>query len=203
MKGKPYVWLYLIGLAMILYYGYEWGSQIVHAQVTEKTQKVAVHQPTTAPPKRKNITASDLYPESLQVGQEIGTLTLPRINASLRIVHGSDEEELEKGVGHYAKSVLPGEPDLCVLAGHRDTVFHRLGEIRIGDPLIVQTVAGTFTYRDREIQIVDKNDPNVIHSTYPHPRLLVSTCYPFHFIGPAPKRYLLIADLEKQELNTR
>jgi sortase A len=137
------------------------------------------------------------YPKS---GEEMGSLTIPSINAILPIFHGTNEDELDKGIGHYAKSVLPGERDNSVLAGHRDTVFRQLGKVKIGDQLIVTTSAGIFTYEVRKIRIVDKDDRTVIIPK-PRPTLTVSTCYPFRYIGPAPQRYVLVAGLVKSEVN--
>ncbi|MGP1907966.1 class D sortase [Metabacillus sp. JX24] len=135
-----------------------------------------------------------LYPKRPAKGERIGDLYIPKLEANLPIYHGTAEEELEQGVGHYAGSVLPGEKDNSVLSGHRDTVFRKLGEVGKGDLLIVTTSAGEFTYAVRQVRIVDKDDRTVI---VPKPKavLTVSTCYPFTFAGPAPERYILIADL--------
>ena len=103
-------------------------------------------------------------------------------------------DDLKKGIGHFIQSVLPGEEDNCVLSGHRDTVFTKLGKLKIGDQLIVQTSAGTFTYEIKLIRIVDKDDKTVIVPT-DHAVLTLTTCYPFLFIGSAPNRYILSADL--------
>ncbi|MBH0156182.1 class D sortase [Fictibacillus sp. 5RED26] len=140
-----------------------------------------------------------LYSVRPKKGENIGNLLIPKLNATLPIFHGTDEEELERGVGHFEKSVLPGEQDNAVLSGHRDTVFRKLGEVGKGDTLIVKTSAGTFTYKIRNVRIVDKDDRTVI---VPKPRatLTVSTCYPFNFIGASPERYILVADLISQKL---
>ncbi|WP_404322755.1 class D sortase [Cytobacillus firmus] len=135
-----------------------------------------------------------LYPDKPEIGEEIGELYIPKIKSVLPIIHGTDEDELEKGVGHYADSVMPGEKDNSVLSGHRDTVFRRLGEVGEGDILEVTTKAGTFEYRVNKVRIVDADDRTVI---VPKPRamLTVTTCYPFDFIGDAPQRYILVAHL--------
>lgn len=135
-----------------------------------------------------------LYPVYPAQGDNIGTLTIPALEQKLPIIEGTGTEELKKGVGHFIQSVLPGVEDNCVLSGHRDTVFTRLGELKIGDRLIVQTSAGTFTYEIKRIRIVDKDDKTVIVPT-DHAVLTVTTCYPFDFIGNAPDRYILVADL--------
>lgn len=134
------------------------------------------------------------YPTDPQIGDLMGELIIPKLGASLPIIHGTDEDELEKGVGHYAGSVLPGQSDNSVLSGHRDTVFRELGKVGKGDEFIVNTADGTFTYRVRQVRIVDEDDRTVI---VPKPRatLTVSTCYPFDFVGYAPERYILVADL--------
>jgi sortase A len=141
-----------------------------------------------------------LYPVRPKTGENIGELVIPKLGASLPIFHGTDEEELEKGVGHFSKSVLPGENDNSVLSGHRDTVFRKLGEVGKGDLLVVKTEAGKFTYKVKNVRIVDKNDRTVI---VPKPRstLTVSTCYPFEYIGASPERYILVANLVSKELN--
>jgi len=143
-------------------------------------------------------TKKELYPVRPKMGEEIGELYIPKLNATLPIFHGTNEDELEKGVGHFADSVLPGEKDNSVLSGHRDTVFRRLGQVGEGDLLIVRTLAGEFTYKINKVRIVDKDDRTVI---VPKPRatLTVSTCYPFTFIGAAPERYVLVAYLSSKK----
>ncbi|MTH54813.1 class D sortase [Bacillus mangrovi] len=141
---------------------------------------------------------AELYKERPEEGEMMGELTIPKLSAALPIYHGTDEDELERGVGHFAQSVLPGEKDNSVLSGHRDTVFRELGKVGVDDLLIVKTSAGRFTYKVRKVRIVEEDDRTVI---VPKPRatLTVSTCYPFNFIGSAPERYVLVANLIKTE----
>ncbi|AXN38723.1 class D sortase [Peribacillus butanolivorans] len=142
----------------------------------------------------------ELYDTRPETGDLIGELYIPKLEATLPIYHGTNEDELEKGVGHFAESVLPGEMDNSVLSGHRDTIFRKLGEVGKGDLLITKTEAGTFTYKVRKVRIVDADDRTVI---VPKPKstLTVTTCYPFSYIGNAPERYVLIADLLKSEID--
>jgi sortase A len=139
-----------------------------------------------------------LYPIRPKIGENIGNLTIPAINQVLPIVHGTDEDELSKGIGHFGGSVLPGESDNSVLSGHRDTVFRELGELEITDQLIVETSAGKFTYEISEIKIVPSDDKSIITPTT-SATLTVTTCYPFNFIGSSPDRYILTADLVSME----
>ncbi|WHX69761.1 class D sortase [Peribacillus frigoritolerans] len=168
---------------------YKWNE----SDTTEATAKLP--EPKT---KANSPDGLELYEERPETGDLMGELYIPKIEATLPIYHGTDEDELEKGVGHYAGSVLPGEKDNSVLSGHRDTIFRDLGEVGEGDLLIAKTDAGTFTYKVRKVRIVDADDRTVI---VPKPKatLTVTTCYPFSYIGSAPERYVLVADLLKSE----
>jgi sortase A len=97
-------------------------------------------------------------------------------------------------VGHYVRSVIPGVSDNSVLAGHRDSVFRRLGEVKIGDLLTIKSDYGVFVYEVHRIRIVQANDRTVIVPTQ-NAILTLSTCYPFRFIGNAPKRYVVQSKL--------
>jgi sortase A len=164
-----------------------------------KTEVVLANKPDkTADRKPQESPKTSLYSERPKKGEMFGNLFIPKLNADLPIYHGTDEDELEKGVGHFAGSVLPGEKDNSVLSGHRDTVFRKLGDVGKGDLLVVMTDAGEFTYKVRKVRIVDADDRTVI---VPKPRatLTVTTCYPFDFIGDAPERYILVADLIEEK----
>lgn len=140
-----------------------------------------------------------LYPVCPAEGDDIGSLTIPALNQQLPIVQGTDAEELKRGVGHFTQSVLPGEKDNCVLSAHRDTFFSQLGKLQVGDQLIMQTSAGTFTYEVRGTRIVDKDDKTVI-VPIDHAVLTLTTCYPFDYHGSAPDRYIISADLTESKL---
>lgn len=129
-----------------------------------------------------------------KVGQVIGTLSIPRLKTVLPIIEGTGSKELKRGVGHYVKSVMPGVTDNSVLAGHRDSVFRHLGDVKIGDLITFSGQYGDFTYEVHKIRIVDADDRTVIVPTK-DAILTLSTCYPFRFIGNAPKRYIVQAGL--------
>jgi sortase A len=128
------------------------------------------------------------------VGDVIGTLSIPRMKKTIKIIEGTGSKELKLGVGHYVKSVLPGVSDNSVLAGHRDSVFRNLGDLKLGDLMTVRTSYGTFVYEVHKIRIVGANDRTVIVPT-DDAVLTLSTCYPFRFVGNAPKRYIVQAGL--------
>ena len=140
-----------------------------------------------------------VYSPYPKVGDVIGTISLPSLKEKLPIVEGTDDAELKRGVGHYVRSVLPGIKDNSVLAGHRDSVFSNLGKLALGDPIVVRTTAGEFTYMVTKFRIVMADDRTVIVPT-PSAVLTLSTCYPFRFIGNAPKRYIVTAELVQSDL---
>jgi len=145
-----------------------------------------------------SVPAKTLYPIYPSDGVNIGSLTIPTLKLKLPIIQGTGVEELKKGVGHFAQSVLPGEEDNCVLSGHRETVFRQLGNMEIGDLLIVETSAGTFTYEVNGTRIVDKDDKSVIVPT-DQAVLTMTTCYPFDTPGYFPDRYIVSAALVKNQ----
>src|SRR5665647_1000423 len=139
-----------------------------------------------------------LYPVYPAEGDNIGSLTIPALKRKLPILQGTGVEELKKGVGHFSQSVLPGEEDNCVFSGHRETVFRQIGNLKIGDQLIVQTSAGTFTYEVNGTRIVHADDKTVIVPTN-HAVLTMTTCYPFYTPGYFPDRYIVSAALVKSK----
>jgi len=162
----------------------------------KKTVKEVNVKPDTSkplPPADKT-----LYPVYPVKGDNIGSLTIPALNRKLTMLQGTGDNVLKKGVGHFTQSVLPGEKDNCVISGHRETTFRQLNKLKVGNLLIVQTSAGTFTYKVSGTRIVDKDDKTVIVPTK-NAVLTLTTCYPFNFIGNAPDRYIVSAVLVKRE----
>lgn len=179
-------------------YKFAYGYFLYQAGQSTEEVLVATEAPAMEETTENKTKESSPYPVQPKIGEVMGELYIPKLDSRLPIYHGTDEEELEKGVGHYAGSVMPGVEDNAVLSGHRDTVFRRLGEVGENDLLIVTTAEGEFTYKVKRVRIVDEDDRTVI---VPKPKatLTVSTCYPFNFIGSAPDRYILVAELKGQK----
>lgn len=126
-------------------------------------------------------------------GDTVGLLAIPKLEAELPIVEGTDPDDLEKGVGHYKGSYFPGEDGQIILSGHRDTVFRKLGELKTGDIFEIQLQKGSFKYEITGHKIVDADDTSVVTLQKEKEELIVSTCYPFRYVGNAPQRYVLYA----------
>ena len=127
-------------------------------------------------------------------GSFMGSLSIPALNRLLPIYQGTEDSQLSKGVGHFETSALPGEANNVVLSGHRDSVFTKFNRLKIGDNLIVATPDGIFTYQIFKFRIVKADDRTVIVPT-PTAILTLTTCYPFIYIGSAPDRYIVSANL--------
>jgi sortase A len=137
--------------------------------------------------------------KKIKAGEFLGTIEIPSIKRIANIFEGTSEAELSRGVGHYTQSVMPGVTDNSVISGHRDTVFSKLGKVKIGSRIVVTVESGRYIYQVKRIRIVSKDDRTVIVPTE-EATLTLSTCYPFVFIGNAPKRYIVLASLEAAKL---
>ena len=127
-----------------------------------------------------------------QPGHVIGRLAIPRIGISVPVVESTTERALLLGVGHVEGTRFPGESDNVGLAGHRDTHFRKLGRVHKGDRIEVHTPDGEFTYRVDSTFVVTPDRGDLLNHTG-LPMLTLVTCYPFHWIGPAPKRFIVRA----------
>ncbi|OIU67792.1 hypothetical protein BHE18_12875 [Rossellomorea aquimaris] len=136
---------------------------------------------------------SSELPHSFLKGEVVGILQIPKLDKKLPIIEGTEEEELEKGVGHYSDTKLPGEKDRIFLAGHRDTVFKNMGKIENGDILSIDMATGTHEYEVFESLIVKEDDLSVLQPTSPEEILTLSTCYPFEYLSSTEDRYIINA----------
>jgi sortase A len=124
----------------------------------------------------------------------IGRIEAPRLGISVITREGTDPATLERAVGHIAHTALPGEPGNAAFAGHRDTFFRGLRQVRTGDRIAVTTRTGRHEYVVRDTRVVSPDDVSVLDPT-PAPTLTLVTCFPFRYIGPAPERFIVRADL--------
>jgi LPXTG-site transpeptidase (sortase) family protein len=127
-------------------------------------------------------------------GMFIGRLEAPSVKLSTVVLEGSDDGTLSRGSGHIEDTPLPGQKGNVGIAGHRDTTFRALRRIRVGDPLEFRTGDTLYRYRISKTMIVGPDDVYVLDPT-PQPALTLVTCYPFEFVGHAPRRFIVRADL--------
>jgi sortase A len=136
----------------------------------------------------------------LATGELIGKVEIPRLGLSAAVAEGDDDKTLRKAVGHLPDTPLPWHRQGNVaLAAHRDGLFRRLENIRLDDEVRMVTPRGDFQYRVTKTHIVDPGDVWVIAPTAV-PTITLITCYPFSFVGNAPRRFVVQAQLVQKEL---
>ena len=145
------------------------------SQVTP--QPVSVTSPKVAPP---------------VAGSLIGRIEIPRLLLSVVVVEGVDKTSLRRAVGHIPGTALPGEAGNVGLAGHRDTFFRPLKDVKIKDEIRISTLKGSFKYEVESLRIVEPENVGVLAPSGENVLTLV-TCYPFYFVGPAPQRWIVRA----------
>ena len=127
------------------------------------------------------------------IGSAIAVLEIPRVDLSSVVLQGSDDRTLRRGPGHLENTPLPGEPGNVVIAGHRDTFFRALRDVRPGDDIFVDAPPGRVHYRVTSTRVVNAYDLSVLGPTSDAVLSLI-TCYPFWVLGPAPDRFVVRAE---------
>ena len=123
----------------------------------------------------------------------LGRMEIPRLGVSVIVAEGTDERTLRRAGGHIAGTSFPGQRGNVGIAGHRDTLFRPLRNIRQNDVITITTLAGEYRYRVKSTEIVSPTDVTVLNSDG-HEILTLVTCYPFYFVGPAPDRFIVRAE---------
>jgi len=142
---------------------------------------------------------TQLLPHTLVIvpprpGEPLGRIEIPRLHLSVVILEGTTPKILRVAAGHINGTALPGTSGNMCIAAHRDTLFRPLREVQPEDAIIITTTYGTFRYVVDKVEIVNPSDVRVIRATN-DPQLTLLTCYPFTYIGPAPKRFAVHARL--------
>ena len=122
----------------------------------------------------------------------VGHLEIQRLGLRAAIVEGIDSGALLVGVGHVPGTAYPGEPDNAALAGHRDTHLAALQHIARGDRIRIDTADGSFLYDVDSSFVVRPERGDLLRPTG-RAMLTIVTCYPFYWIGPAPRRFIVQA----------
>jgi sortase A len=128
----------------------------------------------------------------LRPGDPVAELRIPRLELTAVVAEGTSNDVLAKAVGHLVSSAPPGADGNVVFAAHRDTFFRPLEEIQPGDEVIVDTPAGSRTYAVEWMRVVDPDDTSVTRDAG-YPALTLVTCFPFRWIGNAPRRFVVRA----------
>ena len=134
-------------------------------------------------------------PLARERGSWVARLEAPSVALAATVLEGSDDGTLSRAAGHIEDTVFPGQRGNVGIAGHRDTTFRPLRRIRVGDPLVLTTSDRVFRYRVADTKVVNPEDVYVLNST-DHQEMTLVTCYPFEFIGHAPRRFIVRAEID-------
>lgn len=128
-------------------------------------------------------------------GSGVGALSIPALKLSVPVLSGCTDLNLERGACHMEGSADFGGLGNAAVAGHRDKDFRPLERIQKGMTIEVSD-GGTQRYRYvvDAFEVVLPEDVRVL-DIHDRPELTLITCYPFHYIGSAPKRFIVHAHL--------
>ncbi|MCL4851772.1 MAG: class D sortase [Bryobacteraceae bacterium] len=183
--------LLVVGLAAAGIYGYVWLDAQWFQSYENQVLDRALASETRETPKDQGIDPG-----------LIGRLKLPRLGVDAIVRDGADSRTLRRAVGRIPGTALPGEPGNVGLAAHRDTFFRALKGVRKDDRILLETLTGTYEYKVDSTTIVSPNNISVLDPT-DNPSVTLVTCYPFYYVGKAPKRFIVRGRLVTEELNKR
>ncbi|MGA8152153.1 MAG: class D sortase [Terriglobales bacterium] len=182
---------YVFFLIAILALGYV-GFTVLDARMYQAAAKRSLESQIHAEKEQKvNLSAAAAKP-AIKEGDVLGRLDIPRLGMSVAILQGTKSRMLRLGAGHIKDTPLPGELGNIGIAAHRDTFFRELKDIRPDDEIQLQTATGLFRYEVDWAKVVAPDDVGVLAASTGSVLTLV-TCYPFYYVGPAAKRFVVRA----------
>jgi len=199
--------LILIGVLCLGYFLYTYAEaslyQALEDRELDKILSDATAPGTSGTAREEVAGAPDAAPQrTFAPGSTVGRIEIPRLGVSAVIRAGSDARTLRLAVGYIPGTGVPGERGNFGLAGHRDTFFRKLRDINPDDEIRIVTTDGVFRYHVQRTSIVMPEDVWVPDPTN-YPALTLVTCYPFNYIGSAPKRFIVRAALQNTEVPAR
>ena len=182
--------LVLAGALAFACWGYLMLHQIWFQRAANRVLQERIAKASTPPQDDALEAHADGIP--LRHGEMIGRLEIPRVHVSVIVLEGSDSSVLDLAAGHIPGTALPGLNGNVGIAAHRDTFFRSLREIRAEDRLSFKTPVASFEYAVESTEVVEPSDTGVLRQTAGEELTLI-TCYPFNYIGNAPKRFIVHA----------
>jgi sortase A len=164
---------------------------LLHAKLYQETANRTLDKQIAAQKQRRASVSAVVAKQ----GDVLGRIEIPRLGLVVAILEGTSTRTLGLGVGHIEGTALPGEIGNAVIAGHRDTYFRALKDIRTNDEIQIQTATSLSRYEVDRVRIVAPDDTGILAPSAGSGITLV-TCFPFHFIGAAPNRFVVHAHKE-------
>ncbi len=124
-------------------------------------------------------------------GTPIARVIIPRLGLDEVVVEGVGEDELRAGPGHMIGSALPGDSGTSVISAHRDRHFHALRGIAVGDTVVTESERGIVSWAVSRVRVVSADHSAL--DARATPTLMLTTCWPIRYVGPAPDRLIVEA----------
>jgi sortase A len=135
-------------------------------------------------------------PGTVKRGGLVGMLDVPRLELSTPVIEGDDTGALKRAAGHLPDTPMPWHAGNSAIAAHRDGLFRPLKDVKVGDEIRFRTTRDELRYRVTKTAIVEPDDLSVLAPQSEPATLTLITCYPFSYIGSAPKRFVVQAARE-------
>src|SRR5688572_11104909 len=130
-------------------------------------------------------------------GSLVGVLDVPRLQLSTPVIEADHTATLKRAVGHLPDTPMPWAPGNSAIAGHRDRLFRQLKNVKVRDEIRFRTTRDEYRFRVTKTTIVKPDDLSVLEPQSDAATLTLITCYPFSYVGSAPKRFVVHAAREQ------
>ncbi len=163
-----------------------WAGSLISMRLWQSWQNRAFNRSLSAPKPDGEVHIAN--------GDVVGRLSIPRLHVSAMIREGTSAPVLSVALGHIPGTAFPGQPGNIGVAGHRDSLFRGLRNVAKNDEIVFESPSATYTYRVEGTQVVKPEDVGVLNPGSTRELTLV-TCYPFNYVGAAPERFIVKAQL--------
>ena len=188
---------WVVGIACVAF----WLLAQLETRITEARQREELaarmaaleHADTAEPPSTASAYSGAPIDVASEAGDFLAQLDIPRLELSAMVVEGTDDKTLSHSVGWIPGTAAPGSGNTA-LAAHRDSFFRPLEDIQRDDAVWLRTPGLTYLYYVDSTEVVEPTDVRVLADA-DEPKLTLVTCYPFRYVGRAPRRFIVHARL--------
>ena len=144
----------------------------------------------------------DAYAEAQKTGEAPqALLRIPQLTLDVPVYADDSDRNLDRGAGHIKGTAALVEAGNIGIAAHRDGFFRKLKDVELGMDIYIEQGGRTLRYHITEISIVTPEENAVLAPTE-RPSVTLVTCYPFYFVGSAPKRFIVRGELDENQTQT-
>ena len=137
------------------------------------------------------------YQEAQRAGDAPeAVLRIPKLTLEVPVYGDTSEFNLDRGAGRIPGTARLDQAGNVGIAAHRDGFFRKLKDIELGMTIYLDYAGRTQSYHVTEISIVTPEEGEVLAPTTT-PSVTLVTCYPFYFVGSAPKRFIVRGELDE------